>query len=192
MKKLFKNSTFSIYGDLAQSLYLYRSIDNWESLNDIFDNLEILRLNKSYRTTIEIMTEANKINDILKLDKAIPVIRHGDKVEYTNKEIIDLIDELKEKYKTIAIITKTQDKANNLYEDLKDKLDISLINSNNLNYDNNINILPSYLSKGLEFDSVIIVDKEDFNKDSILDMKLLYVSMTRALHKLYIKEDSWK
>lgn len=43
------------------------------------------------------------------------------------------------------------------------------------------------LSKGLEFDAVIILNKDDYNKDSILDMKLLYVSMTRALHKLYIK-----
>ena len=59
--------------------------------------------------------------------------------------------------------------------------------SNNLNYNNNINILPSYLSKGLEFDAVIIVGKEKFNKNNKLDMKLLYVSMTRALHKLIVK-----
>ena len=55
INKIFKNSTFSIYGDLAQSLYPYRSIDNWECLEEIFDNFEILKLNKSYRTTIEIM-----------------------------------------------------------------------------------------------------------------------------------------
>ena len=63
---------------------------------------------------------------------------------------------------------------------------IYLIDSNNLNYNSNISILPSYLSKGLEFDSVIIVGKNNFNTNNKLDMKLLYVSMTRALHKLYI------
>ena len=94
---------------------------------------------------------------------------------------------MKIQYKTIALITKTQDEADVLYDKLKNKIDINLINSNNLNYNNNINILPSYLSKGLEFDSVIIVGKDNFQQDSILDMKLLYVSMTRALHKLYIK-----
>lgn len=187
LNKIFRNSSFSIYGDLAQSLYSYRSIDNWECLENIFKNFEILKLSKSYRTTIEIMDEANKINELLNLDKAIPVIRHGEDVSYTDKEIFDLINELKNKYKTIAIITKTQDEADVLYDKLKDKIDINLINSNNLNYNNNINILPSYLSKGLEFDSVIIVGKENFQQDSILDMKLLYVSMTRALHKLYIK-----
>lgn len=184
IKKIFKNSTFSIYGDLAQSLYSYRSINNWECLYDIFNDMEILKLNKSYRTTIEIMNEANKINKLLNLDEAIPVIRHGDDVSYTNKDITDLINELKKDYKTISIITKDQDLANKIYDDIKDKIAINLINSNNLSYDSDINILPSYLSKGLEFDAVIIID--NFS-DSIIDLKLKYVSMTRALHKLYIE-----
>jgi len=187
LKQIFKTATFSIYGDLAQSLYSYRSIDNWECLKNIFDNLEIFKLNKSYRTTIEIMDEANKINELLGLDKAIPVIRHGDKVEYRDDSLIKLIGELKEQYKTIAIITKTQYESNKLYESLKNNIDINLINSNNLNYDSDINILPSYLTKGLEFDSVIIVNKDEFKNNNIMDMKLLYVSITRALHKLIIK-----
>ena len=187
LNKIFRNSSFSIYGDLAQSLYSYRSVDNWDCLENIFKNFEILKLSKSYRTTIEIMEEANKINVLLNLDKAIPVIRHGEKVDYTNKKVIDLIIELKNKYKTVAIITKTQNETNDLYEELKDQIDINLINSSNLNYNSNINILPSYLSKGLEFDSVIIVGKEKFKEENSLDMKLLYVSMTRALHKLIIK-----
>ena len=185
LKKLFKNATFSIYGDLAQSLYSYRSINSWESLLDIFDNASILKLNKSYRTTIEIMNEANKINEKLNLDLATPVIRHGDNVEYTSKNLLDIINELKEKYKTIAIITKDANESVKLYNDLSNKIDINLIDKDNINFDSNINILPSYLSKGLEFDAVIIVNKNDF-KDNILDLKLLYVSMTRALHKLVI------
>ena len=56
-----------------------------------------------------------------------------------------------------------------------------------MSYNSNISVLPSYLSKGLEFDAVIIVGENEFNKDSILDLKLLYVSKTRALHKLFIK-----
>lgn len=186
LNKMFKNSSFSIYGDLAQSLYSYRSIDNWECLEKIFNNFEILKLNKSYRTTIEIMDEANKINELLKLDKAVPVIRHGEEVEYTSKDLFELVSGLKNKYKTVAIITKDQEEANDLHDRLKSKIDINLINSNNLNYDSNINILPSYLSKGLEFDSVIIVNKNNYKENSIIDMKFLYVSMTRALHKLII------
>ena len=185
LNKIFKNSSFSIYGDLAQSLYSYRSINNWECLKDIFNNIEILKLDKSYRTTIEIMNEANTINRKLNLTEAIPVIRHGDNVEYTNDDLLGIINKLKDKYETISIITKTQDESNKLYSILSKDIDINLINSYNLNYDYNINILPSYLSKGLEFDSVVIIDT--FDKENIIDLKLLYVSMTRALHKLYIK-----
>ena len=85
-----------------------------------------------------------------------------------------------------ALMVLTQDESNKLHSILSKDIDINLINSSNLNYDHNINILPSYLSKGLEFDSVIIIDS--FDRDNIIDLKLLYVSMTRALHKLYIKK----
>ena len=55
-------------------------------------------------------------------------------------------------------------------------------------YNGGVCILTSYLSKGLEFDVVIVLDVEEdvYSSDSILDMKLLYVAMTRALHKLEI------
>lgn len=188
LKKLFKNSTFSIYGDLAQSLYPYRSIQKWDCLDKIFKKLEIQKLNKSYRTTIEIMDEANKINKYLGLDCAEAVIRHGEKVEYITDNICFLLDNLKNKYNSIAVITKSQEQANNTYEKLKSRYNVNLINSNNLKYNNGINILPSYLSKGLEFDAVIILNKDNYDKNNILDMKLLYVSMTRALHKLYINK----
>ncbi len=188
LKKLFKNSTFSIYGDLAQSLYPYRSITNWESLDKIYHNFEILKLNKSYRTTIEIMNEANKINELLHLDKAIPVIRHGEVVEYFTDAVENIINKIKDKYNTIAIITKTQESANEVYKKLKNNVDLNLITSSNLNYDKRINVLPSYLSKGLEFDAVILLGEDDFDRNNILDMKLLYVSKTRALHKLFIKK----
>lgn len=187
LRKIFKNATFSIYGDLAQSLYSYRSIESWNSLENIFDRFEILKLDKSYRTTIEIMNEANKINKLLNLDEAIPVIRHGDNVEYLdNINIMELVSNLKEKYKSIAIITKNQEDANKLFEELKNNLEFTLINSNNLSYENDVIVLPNYLSKGLEFDAVIILDLNKYDKNNISDMKLLYVSMTRALHKLYV------
>ena len=187
MKHIFKNASFSIYGDLAQSLYSYRSIDNWNILKSIFGNIKILKLDKSYRTTIEIMEEANRINKKLNLVEAIPVIRHGDNVDYVKGKIEKYINDLSTKYKTIAIITKTQEEADNLYKDLKDNMNINLINKDNISYDSSINILPSYLAKGLEFDGVIISDT--FNRDNVNDLKLLYVSMTRALHKLIIKQN---
>lgn len=82
LKKLLSNATFSIFGDLAQSIYQYRGIKNWESVQEIaFNNkCEIKNLHKSYRTTTEIMNCASNITKHLGLNVAEPVIRHGKKL----------------------------------------------------------------------------------------------------------------
>ena len=183
IKQIFKNATFGIFGDLAQSLYTYRSIKNWNIVKEIYES-NIEYLNKSYRTTIEIMNEANTINKKLEYNQAIPVIRHGEQVEYTNKNIEEILTILTKKYNSIAIITKTLDEAKELHKKYKE---YDLITPNDISYESKITIMPSYLSKGLEFDSVIIIDT--FNKENKLDLKLLYVSMTRALHKLIIVDN---
>lgn len=66
------------------------------------------------------------------------------------------------------------------------QLDVRLLEGKEEEYDNPIVILPSYLSKGLEFDAVIIINIEDEYDEEELDLKLLYVAMTRAQHRLYV------
>ena len=195
LKKIMKNSTFSIYGDLAQSLYQYRSLDNWEDIKEnVFEDINIKYLSKSYRTSIEIMNEANKINKHLKLNEAEAVIRHADEVIYhkINNKYLDIEYYtnlfIEKGLKSIAIITKTHNEAENIYEKLKDKINISIIDETNQEYNGGICIITSKLSKGLEFDGVILVeaDEQNYSSDNTLDMKLLYVSMTRAMHNLVV------
>ncbi len=196
LKKIMKNSTFSIYGDLAQSLYPYRSFDKWEEIKDnVFnDKINIKYLSKSYRTSIEIMKEANKINKYLKLNEAEAVIRHADDVIYhkindKNLDIEYYINLFIEKgLKSVAVITKTQNESENIYEKLKNKINVSIIDDTNQEYKGGICIITSKLSKGLEFDGVIITDadEQNYKSSSTLDLKLLYVSMTRAMHNLVV------
>lgn len=194
LKTIMKNASFSIYGDLAQSLYPNRSIENWDILKEkIFKNINIIKLNKSYRTSIEIMNEANKINKFLKLPEATPVIRHSEEVLYekiNNKyeQILKHIENAKSKYNTIGIIAKNQKEAMDIYENLKNKVDLDIIDTNKMSFEKDICIMDGKLSKGLEFDCVIISDANNINYDinNTIDMKTLYVSMTRALHKLII------
>ena len=197
LKKLMPKSTFSIFGDLAQEIYQYRSIDNWNQVvSTTFNNeCDIKYLKKSYRTTTEIMEEANKIIKHLNLPLSEPVIRHGEEVKYIKVDnniinvIIDIINNYKQKkYNSIAIITKDEEESNNLYIKLKKSIDITNITNYDTYYQGGICIITSYLSKGLEFDGVIITNASSniYNKDSIIDMKLLYVSMTRSLHELNI------
>ena len=48
--------------------------------------------------------------------------------------------------------------------------------------------MASYLAKGLEFDGVIVANasEKEYSSNKDIDMKLLYVSMTRPLHELNI------
>lgn len=196
LKLLISNATFSVFGDVAQGIYSYKSIDDFnEILEDVFKEAEYIKLKKSYRTSIEIMNEANKISKEIGLDEALPVIRSAgpvikSKVNKLDKEnyIVNQVKKYKEAgFKSIAIIYKNQKELVNMNKKLKENsIESEIIYKDQEKYDGGICLLTSYLSKGLEFDVVIIADAQDeiYKYDNRLDMKLLYVSMTRALHKL--------
>ena len=202
LKLLISNATFSIFGDIAQGIYSYKSIDDFnEILEDIFKEAEYIKLKKSYRTSIEIMNEANKISKEIGLDEALPVIRSAgpvikSKINKSDKEnyIVNQVKKYKEAgFKSIAIIYKNQKELVNMNKKLKENsIESEIIYKDQEKYDGGICLLTSYLSKGLEFDVVIIADAQDdiYKYNNKLDMKLLYVSMTRALHKLELVYDT--
>jgi DNA helicase-2/ATP-dependent DNA helicase PcrA len=198
LKKIMPNGTFSIFGDLAQAIYSYRSIKNWqEVVETAFDNnCELKYLLKSYRTTAEIMNSANNIINHIGLNSAESVIRHGQFVNFTQVEknnenhISAKINEyLSKGYSSIALICKDEEEASKLNLKLSSMgLKIRNIASTDIEYNGGICIITSYLSKGLEFDAVIVADasEERYSSKSMVDMKLLYVAMTRPLHELEV------
>ena len=196
LRNVLNQANFSIFGDLAQGIYSYRAIENWHDIQDgIFEDSEYLNLRKSYRTSIEIMSEANKISSAINLGEARPVIRESGPViktkvdsksknEYIAKKVKDYLDN---GYKSIAIVYKNQTEMAKISKLLKEKnIDNEIIYKDQEKYNGGVCILTSYLSKGLEFDVVIVADSDESNyvSSNVLDMKLLYVAMTRALHKL--------
>jgi len=206
LKRIVKDSSFTILGDLCQSIHSYRGIKRWEDVIDsVFDDrkCEFLTLEKSYRTTVEIMEAANKVISKIKDRNMVlgsPVIRHGEKVNLIKKDnmkdilesvIIDIKRFEKEGFKSIAIVCKTIDACRNILFKLKKDLEkIDIISGKEDEYKSGLVVVPSYLTKGLEFDIVMIINQgEDVYREDELDIKLLYVSMTRALHKLYIYYD---
>ena len=203
LKKLLSNATFSIFGDLAQSIYQYRGIKNWESVQEIaFNNkCEIKNLHKSYRTTTEIMNCASNITKHLGLNVAEPVIRHGKNVEFINfssvdeqiKTIENILEEyLKEDFKTIAIICKDEDEASSISKRLNKKYKAVNITDSDTMYNGGICAITSYLAKGLEFDGAIVsnASKLKYDENNDMEMKLLYVAMTRPLHELKVLYDN--
>ena len=201
LKKSLPSATFSIFGDLAQSIYDYRGVDSWERLNsEVFDNdAEIVNFNKSYRTTAEIMNVADDVAESIGLNRSDLVVRHGNNVSFHQVDpqdnlnyIKNKIEEFKSKgHKRIAIISKTEEQSQELNNKLKSvNLNIPNISlADDLSFEEfDICTISNQLAKGLEFDAVIInnVDEYNYSSDSDLDMKLLYVAITRALHDLDI------
>ncbi|MGF6949163.1 DNA helicase-2/ATP-dependent DNA helicase PcrA [Neobacillus sp. B4I6] len=201
LKEGFETDLFTIVGDLAQGIHSYRGLNSWEPLvNDIFPNANYQALQKSYRTTVEIMHLANDILSIMDKDlpKVEPVIRHGDKPCFTKidpgnleqvKKILEHdIDLLKEEeLNSIAIIGRTDKECLRIHKMLENSsLPIQLLEEKEDMKKGCVVILPSYLSKGLEFDAVLILSMEESYREEELDIKLLYVAMTRPMHRLYL------
>lgn len=202
LKKALPSATFSVFGDLAQSIYDYRGIDRWEEVNDVmFDKSgKIINFNKSYRTTAEIMAVADDVAESIGLGRSDLVVRHGNEVNLTKLDqtvdvamyIVNKICEYKEKgYKTIAIISKTDLLSERINSELA-KLGVNIPNvtvNDDLSDERfRICTISNQMSKGLEFDAVIINDAGEmvYSSENSLDMKLLYVAITRALHELDI------
>lgn len=166
----------------------------------MFDaNGNIINFNKSYRTTAEIMDVADDVAESIGLRRSDLVVRHGDKVQFTGADektipeyIAQKICEYKEKgYKTIAVISKTDLLSNYINDDLASLgINIPNVTVNDDLSDERFKIctISNQLAKGLEFDAVIINNASEtiYSSDKNLDMKLLYVAITRALHELDI------
>lgn len=202
-KKIVKSSSLTILGDLAQGIYYYRGTENWQkTMSIVFDEQiepQYLTLKKTYRTTEEIMNVANKVISHLieKLNCSLgePVMKNGAPVtikEFENRE--DMVNRIKERLKefkenglkNIALICKTVEDCEKLKHELNID-EIHVISDSDSEYAGGISIVPSYLSKGLEFDSVIITDADTNNySKSEVDTKLLYVCITRAMSILDI------
>jgi len=210
--KVAKNQNITIAGDLAQSIIPPFYIKDWDDLIGLIKKLtnkdtEYYQLQKCYRTTVEIVEFANRIfKDRFPKSYKLPeaVLRHGDEVkiiEYDN-DIADLdstktrelVGIIKEQFKkgavTCALLCKDRDHANRLYSVFKEYEDIigrSVISYEENDYNNGVLILPIENAKGLEFDSVILADlNSDYYKHIELDTRLLYVGITRALHRLFL------
>ncbi|USK55415.1 AAA family ATPase [Cytobacillus solani] len=208
LKKALDTDMFTLVGDLAQGIHSYRGLTSWEEVvNNIFPRATYTELQKSYRTTVEIMEKANELLRLLPYSFPVvePVVRHGESPKFikrkNGKELVSQIEQQvthlkKENYKTIAVIGKTMKDCRLLYSLFKEhsQESVKLLEEQEKIPKDEMVIVPSFLAKGLEFDAVMIVCvDETFSSESELDIKLLYVAMTRPLHRLYFygerKED---
>lgn len=189
VRELTGTKYFTIVGDVNQRLVKYLDVAPMMELEKIFDDInpEIYNLNKSYRSTYEIMEYANKY---LNEDRIIPLVRHGksvEELEFNNTEEFGdaVIDSLREfsndGLESIAIITRDKEELERVYNLISDKVHLVKFDNEDVLYKGGNVIIPSYFAKGLEFDGVIIVDSRENEENEDL---IKYIMSTRALHVL--------
>ena len=203
LSMLFKNSNLTLLGDLNQSIMPF---NEHNSYNEIISTIKSFKSNaisnecnltKTYRSTYEINEFAKKL--ILNSNSNYSQIdRHGESVKinkqeiFNAEEIINRAITLKKSFNTVAIVCKNIEETllyNQIVKLEKYLSKFRIVTKNdNVFVEDKIMIIPSYLSKGLEFDAVIVSNASAEKYDES-ERKLLYVVLTRALHKLEIYFD---
>jgi DNA helicase-2/ATP-dependent DNA helicase PcrA len=193
IKELTKCISMTVVGDSNQRLLPLEGDVPMLKLEDMFGDLDIehFSLEKSYRSTREIMEYANKF---LKNTSIVPLVRNGEPVvkEKFNMEdelvryLQNLLSKLNEKgHESIAIVCRDLKEVESLNHKLKELSYIKVVDREHLIYTGGTVIIPSYFAKGLEFDVVIVVDKEEGSSEEGSEDKIKYIMCTRALHELY-------
>ncbi|GEB33740.1 HelD family protein [Brevibacillus parabrevis] len=198
-----KRNSMTIVGDIAQGIHSYRGIHAWEELTQgIFEQLRpaYYTLAQSYRSTIEIMQCANEVLRQIDLPETVlakPVLRHGEKPVMVHAHSrAELWDDIRsrvaalqqEGFQTIAIVTKTILASKKAHKALAESIaDLTLLGSKDNQFPGGVTVMPAYLTKGLQFDAVILLDVASYQNNE-WDAKLLYVAMTRPVHRLVMTQ----
>lgn len=220
LAKTAKRGNITIAGDVAQAIVPPFHVEDWESVMSLIRKQlpelaepEYYQLFRCYRTTVEVIEYANMIftkyfPNTYKLPEA--VLRHGDEVKEietieplengNDKDIDVLVKLLNSEYEkgsaTTALICKTEGEADRIYSKLIDReeeLTALLVSHKDEDYHTGVLVLPIEKAKGLEFDAVILAEVSADNYiDNGKDVRLLYVGITRALHRLYITHPKGK
>lgn len=202
LREMVLSNSLTIVGDIGQGIYYYKGIEQWEKLiKEVFEEeATYVHLTQSYRSTVEIIEFANKVlmKQENKLKPAMPVLRHGKAPEVlefkTNRDFAERLDEIaaeveKMNKKSVAVIGRNYDECKKIKDHLRkySSYNWELVKDTDKNLKLEKIIIPSYMTKGLEFDCSVIYNcnKENYS-DSELDKKILYVALTRALHLEYV------
>ena len=187
IKELTGCRSFTIVGDTNQRLITTDEAPAMTNLEELFENnIELFKLEKSYRSTQEIMEYASKF---LNENNVVPLVRNGEPVieeEAESEEdmietIISIIEDYEEEgLESIAIITKDKESLRKLSPLLKEKIKILTFDREDILYKGGKVLIPAYYAKGLEFDGVILLEQ------GITNNLVKYIMCTRALHRLSV------
>ena len=188
----------TIVGDVAQKILLARKFIGW---NKVVENLgldedAIIQLEVSFRCTVPIMTLAHKVAGD---PKKVEGRAGSDPVWQQAENYVDLIETLvdwsrgllrADSYKLIALICRYPKQAMELKEEIEKYLpgEVRLGHRDQFSFEPGILVTNIHQVKGLEFDSVALVepDEENYPAKKEESRNMIYVGITRTQEDLLL------
>ncbi|WLR51652.1 RNA polymerase recycling motor HelD [Bacillus tianshenii] len=195
IRQLFPNSQFTLLGDMNQGLFNHTLSGKGvlSKADTASQSIGTISLLKSYRSTRQIVeftkafVEGGERIEPFNRDGDLPVLHSVKTVNEQQRKMIEQIELLKEKgHETIAVICKTMQETMDAFYMLLEYMDVHRIDSETAIMPKGVIVLPVYLAKGIEFDSVIIYNASETVYDKDEDRTFLYTGCTRAMHELHV------
>ncbi len=199
LKRLFPRSKMTVLGDFNQAIHVHADGLDFTALNQLYGEAETehIRLSRSYRSTQQIVRFTRDI--VPDGEEIIPFHRDGAKPTITTimseseliRCMVKRLNDLSERFEegTIAVICKTEQECEQAYAALTSadlKRPLQKVTKESRRFEKGIQIIPSYLAKGVEFDAVIVYNVSRHVYGSEFERKLLYTVCTRAMHELHL------
>lgn len=180
----------TILGDIYQTFEKQLNEDYLQKLAKLIGNTKIVKLNTTYRSTLQIATHNQ---NIIGLQGVKNFNRSGVEVALLKNnanmlvKLENIITNLEKTYNNVAIICPSINQSAELYEKLKEKFILTLIDEASGEAHEKLSVIPAVYTKGLEFDAVIYISPPNKKVDYI-HKNTKYISCTRALHSLTVIE----
>lgn len=196
LRRLFPSARMTVLGDFNQAIFAHASeMVDFHTLTSLYgpDETEVINMARSYRSTKPIIEFTRRL--VSNGERIIPFERDGERPELTQlHDHTELHRCIASKVKalrglglnSIAIICKSAEESISAYEALSGIDEIKLLKSSSTEYEQGVVVVPSYLSKGIEFDAVIIYDASEhvYGDESL--RRVFYTACTRAMHYLQL------
>lgn len=172
IRQLFPEAHFTFLGDINQN-FLPRPLIDFSKWS-----VPTKQLTTSYRSTKAI----NRYLDTLKHTETEVVGEEGEPVvEITQASFQKLLDIIKEAQGFVAVIVPSKKMGEKLYQTISDKIEIHLVDENDSFIFQGHVIIPYYLVKGFEYNTII-----SWNHNNYKNKSIEYIIGSRAISKLYL------